>query len=239
MQGDGWGLAWYVDGSPRILKSWRPVYEEVDLFAKAAQEASSRIIIAHVRRASNPRNLPRDMIIGLEHTQPFQYGCRVFAHNGVIRIPDEVMGFLGDYRAIVRGNNDSEVYFALLVKEWDRLGSVPEALRSVEEILWRALESSDKKYEHPFTSLNAVFSNGEQLYAYNRYVEEEGLSELRSLCHGDEPYYLMTYILRDGVLITSSERLWRGDDWRPLGDGYLLTAWIEEGKIAYRIEKVL
>jgi len=238
-QGDGWGVAWYDNGSPRIIKSEKPVYEERGRFEEATRRAFSKIIIAHVRKASNPRNLPREMIIGLEHTQPFQYGDRVFGHNGVIRIPDEVMEFLGDYRKIIKGNNDSEVYFALLMKEWDRLGDLVEALRSLEEILWKALRKSNKNYEHPFSSLNAIFSDGEKLYAYNRYAEEEKLKRLKSLCYGDTPYYIMTYLVEGDRLIVSSEILWKTDEWKKLGNGMLLTAWIEDGKLKHRVDKVL
>jgi len=238
-QGDGWGVAWYVDDFPKIVKSEKPVYEERDLFEEAVRKESSTIIIAHVRKASNPKKLPREMIIGLEHTQPFQRGSKVFAHNGVIRIPDEAMSFLEGYREIVKGNNDSEVYFALLMKEWDRLRSVPEALRSVEEILWKALRSSNKAHEHPFSSLNAIFSDGKKLYAYNRYADEEKLKKLKSLCYGDAPYYIMTYLAKGDLLIVSSEKLWKSDEWEILGNGLLLTAWMEDGKLKHQVEKIL
>ncbi len=237
-QGDGWGLAWYVEGSPRVVKSEKPVYEDRDAFEKTAREISSKILVAHVRKASNPKNLPREMIIGLEHTQPFQYRNRVFAHNGVIRVPDEAMSFLGDYKAIVNGNNDSEVYFALLMKEWDKFGSVHKALRSLEEILQKALEKSDKDHPNPFSSLNAVFSDGEKLYAYNRFSEEERILALKSLCYQDSPYYTMTYNVKKGELVVCSEKLWKSDDWRPLGNKVLLTAWIEGDEIKYSLEKI-
>ena len=238
-QGDGWGLAWYRDGLPLVVKSEKPVYAERDRFEKAVGQVSSKILVAHVRKASNPRNLPRELIIGLEHTQPFRYGNRVFAHNGVIRVPDEAMKFLGDYERLVKGNNDSEVYFALLMREWDGLGSPSEALRSLEEILWKALEKSGKDHPAPFSSLNAVFSDGSRLYAYNRFSDEEKLKSLKSLCYGDSPYYLMTYQVYGKGLVVASEKLWKKGEWRPLGNGFLLTAWIEDSEVKHRVEKVI
>jgi len=97
------GVAWYIDGFPRVVKSEKPVYEEAKAFEKAIKSISSSILIAHVRKASNPRNLPRNMIIGLKETQPFHHGKRIFAHNGVIRVPDDAMKLLGEYKTLVRG----------------------------------------------------------------------------------------------------------------------------------------
>lgn len=238
-QGDGWGLAWYADGSPRVVKSEKPVYKELDVFEKVVREVSTRILIAHVRKASNPRKLPKELLIGLRETQPFRHGNKVLAHNGVIRIPDEAMSLLGDYRSLVKGNNDSEVYFALLMKEWEKLGEVSEALKAVEEDLWKALRSSNADLSIPFSSLNAVFSDGERLYAYNRFSEEEDILSLRSVCYKDSPYYLMTYRIEEGELVVASEKLWRGSEWKPLENGALLTAWIERDEIRYRIEKII
>ena len=238
-QGDGWGIAWYIGGSPKMVKSEKPVYEETNEFEKVVRDISTNALIAHVRKASNPRNLPREMIIGLNETQPFQYRNRVFAHNGVIRVPDEAMSLLGNYRRLVRGNNDSEVYFALLMKEWDKLGEVSKALRAVEETLQKALEDSRKNYENPFSSLNAIFSDGKKLYTYNRFSDEEKILSLKSVCYKDSPYYTMTYMAGENELVISSERLWKNDEWKLLGNGFLMTAWMEHGEIRYSIESII
>jgi len=233
-QGDGWGIGWYLEGSPEVVKSEKPVYEEAEAFKETAEKASSQIIVAHVRKASNPLNLPRDKIIGLENSQPFLHGDVVFAHNGVIRIPNEAAKFLGDYEEIVRGNNDSEVYFALLVKEWENRGKVSDALRAVEEKLERALKSSGKGHRHPYSSLNAVFSDGRKLYAYNKYFELEP----KSVCYKDSPYYQMTYLIDGDKLVIASEKLWKSDEWMGMENGDLLTAWIENEKVKYNVEKI-
>jgi len=238
-QGDGWGIAWYIGGSLKIVKSEKPIYEEADEFEKVVREISTSVLLAHVRKASNPRNLPRELIIGLNETQPFRYGNRVFAHNGVIRVPDEAMSLLENYRKLVRGNNDSEVYFALLMKEWDRLGEASKALEAVEETLQEALEASGKNYESPFSSLNAIFSDGKKLYAYNRFSDEEKVLSLKSVCYGGSPYYVMTYMAGEDELVVSSERIWENDEWKLLGNGFLMTAWIEHGKIRYSIENII
>jgi len=234
-QGDGWGTGYYLDGTPRLFRSEKPVYSEPDLFRRIAASISSRIIIAHVRKASNPRGLPKDELIGVENSQPFKYHNRLFAHNGVIRSVDEVMEFLGEYRSIIMGNNDSEVYFALLMRGWDLEGDVYRALKWIEEIFSKVMESSYKD-GNPFTSLNAIFSDGKKLYAYNRYLEG---SDLKSVCYKDSPYYTLTFLDQGDVLIVASEKLWRDESWTNLGNGDLLTAWIDGEEVKYDVEHVL
>ena len=65
------------------------------------------------------------------------------------------------------------------------------------------------------------------------------MKELKSLCYRDAPYYIMTYLVEGDRLIVSSEILWKTDEWRKLGNGMLLTAWIEDGELRHRVDKVL
>ena len=235
-QGDGWGIGYYLNGSPRLFKSEKPVYSEPELFNRIVTSISSKIIIAHVRKASNPRGLPREELIGVENSQPFKYRNRIFAHNGVIRVVDEAMQFLGRYKSIIMGNNDSEVYFALLMMGWNLEKDICRALRWVEDVLMNAMKLSRKDYTNPFTSLNAIFSDGEKLYAYNRYLEG---NNLRSICYKDSSYYTLTFLNKGDVLIVASEKIWRDDNWIELENGDLLIAWIEGGEIKYDVKRIV
>jgi len=49
----------------------------------------------------------------------------------------------------------------------------------------------------------------------------------------------MTYMAGKNELVISSERLWKNDEWKFLGNGYLMTAWIEHGEIRYSIESII
>jgi len=62
-------------------------------------------------------NLPREKLIGLENTQPFTYKNLIFAHSGLIKAL-EARKKLGKYDDLIKRVNDSEVYFALLIKHW-------------------------------------------------------------------------------------------------------------------------
>ena len=68
-QSDGWGIGYYdASGNLRVFKSPNSVYSEKDLFIRVSSSIVSKIIIAHIRKASNPINLPREKLIGLENT---------------------------------------------------------------------------------------------------------------------------------------------------------------------------
>lgn len=56
-QVDGWGIGFFSNVFPTIIKSEKPVYRDEKSFNEVVRQAESTIIIAHVRSASNPRGL--------------------------------------------------------------------------------------------------------------------------------------------------------------------------------------
>jgi len=233
-QGDGWGVGYYVDGELRVLKSPGAAYLEEDAFKKVARSVRSRIIVAHVRKASNPRGLPRELLISMENTQPFSHGSFVFAHNGVIYVPDEALERLEpEYRKLVKGLNDSEVYFALLLMALDNAGDVADALRMVEEELQEAVNVCGRGVKKPYSSLNAVFSDGERLYAYNRYLSDDG----ESLCLKDQPYYQMVYARVGDGLVVASEKIGQ-HGWTEMHNGELLEAYVVDGRVEWVVRRL-
>jgi predicted glutamine amidotransferase len=118
---DGTGLGAY-DEHGRAIVSKQPIaaYEDQQ-FAQEAREVSSRTFIAHVRYASTGAVSPGN-------THPFEQQNRLFAHNGVIEDLDALEQELGDARALVRGETDSERFFALITREIERDGDVGEAI---------------------------------------------------------------------------------------------------------------
>src|SRR5437867_2191134 len=79
---DGWGVGWYEDGVPRVVRSLTPAHGDAD-FEKLSQFVSAQTVIAHVRKASVGR-------VAEENTHPFQRGPWLFAHNGTIPDWDRV-----------------------------------------------------------------------------------------------------------------------------------------------------
>lgn len=215
-QKDGWGLGRY-DPKPRIVKSEKPVYQEAEKFKRAAREARSRILIAHIRAASNPRKLPIKRLISPENSQPFSYGNLLFAHNGTVNIPDKVFENLGAYRKRVKGLNDSEIYFWQLVKFLEKKGSIPEALEACVRELW-SLKAEGQK---PYYGLNALVSDGKSLYAFCHYpAPEDGP---RALCTPSRPWGRMVFKKKPGRVLISSEPADSSGRWKDIQDGEFLS----------------
>jgi len=82
---DGWGLAWWENGTFHLSKEPIPAHQSA-LFAQLCGTARSNLIIAHVRKAKFPPTK------SMSNTHPFQQKCCgkewVFAHNGMV--PDIV-----------------------------------------------------------------------------------------------------------------------------------------------------
>lgn len=234
LQGDGWGIGFYTNGSLRIIKSARPIYEESERFRGLAESIESNIIIAHIRRASNPRGLPREKLIAIENSQPFYYGNYVFVHNGVIMIPDEAAELLGEWRLKIRGLNDSEIYFWYIIKELHEGRGITEALRNFERDLYRVwfkVRDRHPDKTRPYMGLNIIFSDGEKLYAYCKYDEEID-GAIRSLCYGDQPGMRMVYIVSPDNFIVSSEKTNLRENWKLFENGQLIIAHLENNRIA-------
>jgi len=118
---DGTGLGYYDEhGRPVVDKEPLPAYEDRQ-FGEAAHELTSRTFIAHVRYASGSP-------VTLENTHPFEQAERLFAHNGVIGDLPALEAELGASMSMVRGQTDSERYFALITKEIERTGDVGEGI---------------------------------------------------------------------------------------------------------------
>lgn len=230
-QRDGWGVGWFdASGKPRIVKSAKPLFEEKGRAAAAARKAVSRVVIGHVRAASNPKGLPTSRIMGAINNQPFAEGSWLFAHNGTLEIPDEVAGLLGPSRKKLRSQNDSEVYFRQFLKFLDAYGDAGQALEACARetlAVWKVRGARYPKKRSPFTGLNAVVSNGKELHAMSLYP---AFPTLRSL--GRQAQHWGTMSLRktrDSVLVASEDL--DGAKWRRLPPGTLVSARFVGGRL--------
>jgi ergothioneine biosynthesis protein EgtC len=163
LNGDGFGLAWYV---PRLrpeaaqFRSVTPAWSNQNL-RHLARITASGCVLAHVRAASP--GLP----VTETNTHPFVSGRYAFMHNG------DVEGFLELKRALldtlgaaayaaIEGTTDSEHLFALFL---DVLGGDPDGdgdamERALEEALGRLLEIRRHLGVPGASYLNVAVSNG-------------------------------------------------------------------------------
>jgi len=121
---DGWGLGWYENGAPRVVRSLTPAHGDSD-FEKLSQFVHAQAVLAHVRKASIGR-------VAAENTHPFQRGPWLFAHNGTLPDWERMRGPLEErieqaLRAELRGETDSERCFLLFLTRLRRRCSLESA----------------------------------------------------------------------------------------------------------------
>jgi glutamine amidotransferase len=116
---DGWGIAYYADGSPEIERRGEAAYQDIQ-FSATAERVYAKTVLAHIRRAT----------VGgasVRNTHPFRLGSWIFAHNGTItafekirtRMEKETESYLQKRR---QGSTDSEQAFLWLLSRMVRAG---------------------------------------------------------------------------------------------------------------------
>lgn len=215
---DGAGLGTFAaDGTPRIVK--QPIMDRAGAaFAHQPQTVRSSTFIAHVRHASTGRAT-------LDNSHPFVRDDRIFAHNGVIEGLDKLDAQLGDDVGQVRGDTDSERYFALINREIDlRDGDVGAGI--VAAARWIAENL-------PLYSINMVLATPRELWAL-RYPDTNHLYALerepggrhgRHLDHASpfSEIRVRSYDLAElPAVAVESERMDEDPAWRLMASGELL-----------------
>jgi glutamine amidotransferase len=105
---DGWGVAFYVDGSPHVTRSPMTAVSDA-LFHRVSGVVAAETVLAHVRQATQGKN-------NVLNCHPFQYGRWVGAHNGDIpnlekKRPALLEEIAPSLRRFVLGDTDSELIF--------------------------------------------------------------------------------------------------------------------------------
>ncbi len=232
LQRDGWGLGWHEDGRARLRRSAEPIYQEEARLRLSAKAAVARVVIGHVRAASNPLGLDRARLITEANCQPFTDGRWIFAHNGTLHIPRETAAALGPLRSRLKAQNDSEVYFWHLLKHLKRAGGFHEAAQLALLELWDIWDACRKRHPDapaPYSSLNVVMTDGESLYAVC-HAASRGLAT-RGIFHPRQPWSQMSFARRGARLVVGSEGFDAGD-WDLMAPPETLTARVSGGRIA-------
>ncbi len=229
LQKDGWGIGVFGNnGGAAVSKSPRPAFQEAAAFTAAAQAASTAVI-GHLRAASNPRGIDAARLISMDNTQPYTDGTWVFAHNGTLEIPDEVASELGPLKKEIRALNDSEVYFWQFLKFLRRHG---DGARAFEECvredwaLWRRCAAAHPGKPTPYTSLNALASDGRRLFAFC-HAARAGAA-VHGIFNKSQPWQIMSFSRRGELLVVASENLDDGA-WTRFDSPEVLVAGISGG----------
>jgi predicted glutamine amidotransferase len=238
LQKDGWGVAVFgADGKADVVKSPKAVFEEKAAFRAAASRASA-VVIGHLRAASNPRGLERDALIDLANTQPFSDGRWVFAHNGTLEIPEAVAENLGPLASNVKSLNDSEIYFWQFLKHYSKTKDAAAAFQACVDEDWALWEANRKRYAHkksPYTSLNALVSDGKSLHAFC-HATAKGMAE-HAVCTAGQPWSRMSFGRRGSALLVCSEPVDDGA-WTLFDPPEVLSASVEGGAVSTVRKKI-
>jgi predicted glutamine amidotransferase len=238
-QKDGWGIGWFEDGGrARVVKGTGGAYEEAERsrYVRAAQAARSPLILGHLRHASNPLHLPREKLIAIENSQPFEAHTTLFAHNGSIPFPTETRPLLGVYEPNVRGVNDSEVLFWLLYRNTEETGDpLVGYIRTVEDLV-RIWQGMKRPPIPPFSGLNLLYSRGpNELWAFCQWTGDHG----SALFDESRRYFEMCYQATPHRLIVGSEPFDREPGvWKSLESGSYLVARRNEHRVEVKVGRV-
>jgi len=215
---DGTGLGHFDNrGRPVVSKQAIAAFEDAG-FAREAKEVASRTFVAHVRYASTGGLSERN-------THPFEQDDRLFAHNGVIEGLDQLERELGDDMSMVRGDTDSERFFALITREARRTGDVGEGIAAAARWVAENL---------PLFAINLVLISGGELWAL-RYPESHDLLMLerdaggadgdRHLEHASSRGRIRVHsrdLAARPAVVVATERMDDDPGWTALASGELL-----------------
>ncbi len=184
---DGWGLGFYSNGVPSLVKRATPAYEDLH-FPSTAERVYAHTVVAHVRRATVGEPAP-------DNTHPFFHGPWVFAHNGTLggfreiepRLRRETLPSLLAER---HGSTDSEQAFLWLLSGMSRAGLDPqcrcsdlEALAGFTgEAIARLAELCESTKSRQTTRLNFLLTDGRVLLVSRwnnslHWVERSGIRD--------------------------------------------------------------
>lgn len=167
---DGWGVAYYVSGSPHLIRAAATAMSD-HLFRRVSGIVTSQTVLAHIRKATQGD-------LHALNCHPFQYGRWVMAHNGDVpgfaALRDELLTHVGArYRPFLLGETDSEVIFLVFMTHLAKLvdpsrrgtpvEAVVSALRSTVATV-RAL--ADSRPDFNACTLSLVVTDGELMVAH-------------------------------------------------------------------------
>jgi len=173
---DGWGVAYYIDGSPHMVKSTDCAMED-QLFHRVSGVVSSQTVVAHIRKATQGSH-------SILNSHPFQYGKWIFAHNGNIRnfqsLKTSLLQLIDeDLKRFILGTTDSEIIFFIILSEIRRISPLYTdniAIEIIKEAIQKALDNIIKITGAPThrndpnpteNYFSFVLTNGPMMLAFN------------------------------------------------------------------------
>lgn len=234
---DGWGVAYYVQNSPHVVKSSQAAIGDA-IFKKVSGVVSSETVLAHIRKTTIGNN-------NILNTHPFQYGSWVFAHNGNItdyqEKRDSILSEVGpSFRRFILGDTDSELIFYFLLSfmadrhdlnahDIDTAKFADDLKEGIEKLISIAGPPAQKDNSgEKATYYTFIITNGKIMIAYqggknlhystykNRCSERDTCPSFSPECEAPTKTGIINH------LIFSSEPLVGENIWHPLSLGEMI-----------------
>lgn len=219
---DGWGLAVFgaADGSGWSLHKGVACAREDQRFRELAVGSRGEVLVAHIRQRTVGET-------SLDNTHPFYAGRWVFAHNGTIKDTAFLRSSISDgRRAQIRGQTDSELFFAYLLTRLDEalVTDVPASAQT-DACIRSATRVARARAD--FGAFNFLLSDGATLYAHRcgrtmclleRSPEDEVRPSRRSR---DGTVVETPWSQRRHAIFIASEHL-TNEPWQTIEEGMLL-----------------
>ena len=243
LNGDGFGVAWYVDGAdaPAIFRDLTPAWNNLNLL-NLARVTRTRCLMAHVRAASP------GLAVQQLNCHPFRRGRLAFMHNGGVagfrKIRRDLLGKLSDEAFhSIGGTTDSEHVFGLVADRLDPsdseydLAEMRDALRfgisEVERL------RNDANIEARST-LNLALTDGKRAVV-SRYITGGGQGANSLYVHAGSRYVCEDGLCRmitdreDGAVIIASEPLSQDPGWDRVPTNHIVSV---DGDLEVTIEPI-
>ncbi len=184
---DGWGVAYYVDGFPHVVKSVSTAVSD-SLFRRVSGIVSSETVLAHLRKATVGE-------LSIINSHPFQFGNWIFGHNGQIpnfeQYREEMLDRVSPvYRRYILGDTDSEVLFYLLISNMARYFDVNRKGTDLDDVIKAVEATVDEVREVTgFDCYDCEVAEEEEFYL--TFVLTNG--HMMVAHHGGKPLYYSTY----------------------------------------------
>jgi glutamine amidotransferase len=211
---DGFGLAALTSADGLLLVRQPVQAARSRTYQGIARHATACQFLVHLRYADTGA-------VGLANTHPFLQDGRVFAHNGVVGDLERLEHRLGEHRAMVSGDTDSERLFALITLAiraagGDVAAGIAGAVRELAE-------------EYQLYSINFVLGAVGHLWAF-RYPEHNPLMLLEhahrvehdDMVGGDSHGTLRLRADEAPMVLVASEAMDADPSWEDVGVGELV-----------------
>lgn len=160
---DGWGVSYYIDGSPHVTRSPSTALSD-HLFHRVSGVVASETVLAHVRKATKGE-------LNVLNCHPFQYGRWTFAHNGDIPnfadTAEELRSRVDEsLRRYILGDTDSEVVFFLFLTQLRKAAplsnhySIQEVMNALREAMYLVRDICDGTEDAERALLTILVTDG-------------------------------------------------------------------------------